>query len=326
MNRRSVIMRNDISELRTFNLGGFKQKVLIEGLRRDLPVVICLHGGPGTPIPFSVGCRGMFPEFTDNFIMVYWDQLGCGANDRIISDDYNIKSYVQMTEDLIDEIKSLFPSNKIILLGLSWGTVLCARLLKRNPHAVDAVVACGQIVSAPFISEEVMFELATSKMPKDKLTEVLNLNADNFSPEKLKKMIGAIRKYTNGYQHKEGSKASLGKIILGLLTSPDYKFKDFKAIIVNGMAENTYIWKELLKINLSQVIERVDIPYRILQGDSDIVASTRTIKGVVNGSHNSNLKLRIVDKTGHIPGVEMMDALLDELKAVYSFLKLRKVG
>lgn len=31
--------------------------MLIEGKNKDLPVVITLHGGPGTPIPFSVGCR-----------------------------------------------------------------------------------------------------------------------------------------------------------------------------------------------------------------------------------------------------------------------------
>ena len=52
------------AEICTFSLGGYPQKVLIEGRSQELPVVITLHGGPGTPIPFSVGCRGLFPEFT----------------------------------------------------------------------------------------------------------------------------------------------------------------------------------------------------------------------------------------------------------------------
>lgn len=47
--------------------------MLVDGRMENLPIVITLHGGPGTPIPFSVGCRGLFPEFTDRFIMVYWD-------------------------------------------------------------------------------------------------------------------------------------------------------------------------------------------------------------------------------------------------------------
>lgn len=80
MKRKNVISNNEISELCSFSLGGYEQKVLIEGKRKESPVVITLHGGPGAPIPFSVGCRGLFPTFTDNFIMVYWDQLGCGIN------------------------------------------------------------------------------------------------------------------------------------------------------------------------------------------------------------------------------------------------------
>lgn len=68
--RRNTIEQNEISKIYTFKLGGYSQKVLLEGKRKDLPIVITLHGGPGTPIPFSVGCRGLFPMFTDHFIMV----------------------------------------------------------------------------------------------------------------------------------------------------------------------------------------------------------------------------------------------------------------
>lgn len=81
----------------------------------NLPIVITLHGGSGTPIPFSVGCRGLFPEFTDRFIMVYWDQLGCGINNYVIDDNFTIDSFVQMTKDLIREVKKVFPHNKVYI-------------------------------------------------------------------------------------------------------------------------------------------------------------------------------------------------------------------
>lgn len=73
MKRKDIIKNNEISAIYEFNLGGYPQKVMIEGKSRDLPVVLALHGGPGTPIPFSAGCRGMFPAFTDKFLMVCWD-------------------------------------------------------------------------------------------------------------------------------------------------------------------------------------------------------------------------------------------------------------
>ena len=88
MKKKIIKSNNQISELCSFSLGGYQQKVLIEGKNRDNPIVITLHGGPGIPIPFSVGCRGLFPVFTDEFTMVYWDQLGCGINNHVIDNQY----------------------------------------------------------------------------------------------------------------------------------------------------------------------------------------------------------------------------------------------
>ena len=49
---------NRISAVEELMLGGYPQRVLIEGRTEDLPVVITLHGGPGTPVPFCAGARG----------------------------------------------------------------------------------------------------------------------------------------------------------------------------------------------------------------------------------------------------------------------------
>ena len=166
MTRKDVISNNEISELCSFSLGGYEQKVLIEGKRKDSPIIITLHGGPGTPIPFSVGCRGLFPEFTDKFIMVYWDQLGCGINNFVIDDTFSIDSFVQMTEELVKHIKKKFPNNKVMIFSTSWGSILSAKLLERNPHAVDAVVACGQITKNVFICDEVKNALCQSGIPQ----------------------------------------------------------------------------------------------------------------------------------------------------------------
>ena len=113
--RKAIIEGNKISEIYDWSLGGYNQKVLIEGKDTSLPVVITLHGGPGTPIPFSVGCRGLFPEFTDRFIMVYWDQLGCGINNYVIDESFTIDSFVQMTWELIQKVKELFTDNKLFI-------------------------------------------------------------------------------------------------------------------------------------------------------------------------------------------------------------------
>ena len=316
MKKNNLKSNNEISELCTFSLGGYPQKILIEGKSRNFPVVITLHGGPGTPIPFSVGCRGLFPVFTDKFIMVYWDQLGCGINNHIIDDTFFIDTFVQMTEELIKQIKAKFPNNKILIFSTSWGSILSAKLLEKNAHAVDGVVACGQIIKNVFICDEVKDVLAQTNLSAKKLNRIRNLTVDNFTGKDLQLISNALRKYTDAYQNKTGEKAPMGTIIKGLLTSPDYTMKDFKAIMINGYMKNTSLWKEIIQINLSKQLRNVEIPYIILQGDTDIVASTKTVKELVDDSNNTNLSYRVVANTGHMPGVEMMNTLLTVLQEI----------
>lgn len=314
MKRKDISTNNEISDLLSLSLNGYEQKILIEGKSRTLPVVITLHGGPGTPIPFSVGCRGLFPEFTDNFIMVYWDQLGCGINNCIIDDAFSIDAFVKMTEDLIKEIKKRFVDNKILIFSTSWGSILSAKLLERNPNAVDGVIASGQIIKNVFLCEEVMNELDKSKISRKKMDKIRTVTVDNYSGKDLQLISTSLRKYTNAYQNKIGAKAPMGSIIKGLLTSPDYKFKDFKAIMVNGYMKNNSLWKEILRIDLSEILGSVKIPYILLQGDTDIVASTQTAKSLVSNCNNPNLRIQVISNTGHMPGVEMMEALMRVLK------------
>lgn len=314
MKRKDIISNNEISKLCVFSLGGYEQKVLIEGKRKNLPIIITLHGGPGTPIPFSVGCRGLFPEFTDNFIMVYWDQLGCGINNYVIDDTFSIDLFVQMTEELVGHIKKRFPNNKVMIFSTSWGAILSAKLLARNSHAVDAVIACGQIVKNVFICEEVKNTLCHSDIPKKKLERIKNITVENFTGKDLQLISNSLRKYTDAYQNRTGAKAPMGSIIKGLITSPDYRMKDFKAIMVNGYMKNTSLFKEILKLDLTEELKKVEIPYIILQGDTDIVASTQTVKELVSVSDNTYLRYIIVTNTGHMPGVKMMETLLSVLQ------------
>lgn len=314
--RKDVIDGNDISEMYTFLLGGYEQKVLIEGKNKGLPVVITLHGGPGTPIPFSAGCRGMFPEFTDAFIMVYWDQLGCGINNYIIDEHFTVDSFVDMTMDLIEKVKELFPENPIYLFAMSWGTILSAKVLERASNIVDGVVAWGQIIRQVFFNEEVFHSLESSKLPPKKMELIKRIDRENISPKDMELISGSIQKYTYGYQNKNGKKAPMGSMIYGLLTSPDYTFRDFKAMIWNGYHGNIALWKEILSMDLSDVIKSIEIPYIIIQGDTDIVASTKEVQSLLEQSENDFLQSRIVTNSGHMPGSEGMEAVFGALKSL----------
>ena len=163
------------------------------------------------------------------------------------------------------------------------------------------------------MNDEVINALSQTKLSKKKIDAIRKMNADNFTSKDLEMISNSLSKYTDAYTNKKGKPISIVKFILGLMMSPDYKFKDFKAVIKNGYASNTSIWKEILKIDLSKTLKEVEVPYIILQGDTDIVTPTPWVKELVDSSHNTNLKCYVVKNTGHIPGQELVGGILKEL-------------
>lgn len=316
--RKKYIESCEISQLRQFELGGYKQKVLIEGKRKDLPVVINLHGGPGSPVPFSVGCRGLFPEWTDKAVMVYWDQLGCGINNFPLDDSFKIDSFVDMTIDLIKQIKSLLPQNKIYLFGVSWGSILALKACIRVPELLNGVIVYGQFLTNNFFSGEVLsaFSSAPDKI-KRKIKRIVQTGGDcdyKTLDKNLQTLYKCLSKYTDAYFNKNSQSIKMGAIIKGLLTSPDYSFKDFKAVVKNGYRGNQSLWCELLKIDLADSLAGVKVKYHLYQGDTDIVTSTNTVAKVVKNSGNENLSLTIIEKSGHMPSAAGMEEVFDGIK------------
>ncbi|WP_343208703.1 alpha/beta hydrolase [Anaerolentibacter hominis] len=311
--RKAVIASNEVSELVSWELGGYKQKVLLDGKSKDAPVIIFLHGGPGSPFPFSEGCRGMFPDITERFIMVYWDQLGCGINNHPIDDHFACGHFVDMTVDLIQEVKKKFPDNAVNLFGVSWGSVLALKASCRVPELLHRVLVYGQVLRELSFNKEVYAELEQAKMSGRQKEKLAVIKArEEHTLDDFKQMAGWIRKYTQGYQAKDGGKLPFGSMLVSLLTSPDYSFRDLKAVMVNGYQKNKSLLQEIMVMDLWEDLERVTIPYLIMQGSCDIVTSTKTMKQFMENTKNPYVTMQLIEHNGHIPGATGMEQIIEK--------------
>lgn len=313
MNKRKQHLQScQVLDTKIYTLHGYPQKVLFEGKHSNSPIILYLHGGPGSPVPFCAGSRGLFPDVTERFIMAYWDQLGCGINDYVIDDSFSVDDYVSMTVDLLYAIHKDFPENKINLFGVSWGSILAACAAAKVPELVNKVVVYGQVTKNLFFNQEVFDTLNAAKL-SDKQKTVLSeiYSKQEHTAEDIKAMAGLIRKYTEGYQAKAGGKTPMAKIMWGLLTSPDYSFKNFKAVGMNGTMKNQSLYKKIVSLDITDVLSGIKIPYLILQGETDIVTSTRFIKEFIQNTENENLTLSVLPNSGHMPGGDAMKRIIE---------------
>ena len=314
--RKKFIESCETVEHKTYMLGGYEQKVLVEGKKADNPLVIYLHGGPGNPIPFGEGCSGLFPELEEKCTMVYWDQLGCGINDTELDDSICIESYVTMSIDLIKALHKDYPKNKICLFGVSWGSVLAARCATEIPELLDKVMVYGQITKELFFNDEVFaaLEKNASDMSKSELEAYERVKKSKVprTDSDIADMGNLIKKCTDGYHNPNGGKTPVGKFVVGMLTSPDYHLKDFKAVFDNGTHRKPIIIRQLMDIDMRDTLAKIKLPYLIVQGSSDLVTSTNTIRDYLSECPNENIRFKVIPNSGHMPSGEAMQYLMEE--------------
>src|SRR5210317_557408 len=71
-------LAKSISTIEKINLGGVEQYLIIRGADSTKPMILYLHGGPGSPeIAFM---KETNQDIENDFVMVYWEQRGAGKS------------------------------------------------------------------------------------------------------------------------------------------------------------------------------------------------------------------------------------------------------
>jgi pimeloyl-ACP methyl ester carboxylesterase len=182
------------------------------------------------------------------------------------------------------------------------------------PELLDHVIIYGQVIQNLTFNDEVYDALERSAMSAAKKKRLARIRGEKeHSVEDMKHVMGWIRKYTEGYYSKTGGKMPIGALLLGLLGSPDYSLKDIVATMANGYAKNDSLMGELMRIDLTDAIGSVKIPYLMMQGGTDIVTSTKTATELAASCANENLHLKVFENIGHMPGQKAMDRIVEEV-------------
>src|SRR6516165_2995545 len=133
-----------IATLEKVRLGGSDQWVLERSEDVRNPVLLYLHGGPGTSQLTSN--RRNTRRLERYFTVVNWDQRGAGKSYRAISDagKMTIDQFVQDTRDLTVYLLAKFHQERLVLVGHSWGSVIAALTVAKYPELYSCYVGIGQ--------------------------------------------------------------------------------------------------------------------------------------------------------------------------------------
>ncbi|MEI8204573.1 MAG: alpha/beta hydrolase [Bacteroidota bacterium] len=302
---------NSISEIRKVKIGNLTQTILIRGENFNNPVLLYLHGGPGTTelIPFRLFHKNLEKYFT----IIAWEQRGTGKSfsTEIPENTMTINQFVADAHELTTYLIKEFQKKKILVVGHSWGTALGLLLVQKYPEQYYAYVGSGQEVN-PKEGEKISYQylIERAKGNQKALDELLPLNSveqyltidksDNWY-EKIKiHRKWLIRLGGEIYNQTDYSLLFNMKTII----APEYSLMDFINFGRGSVFSLKTMWPQIMKLNLTQEIPQINIPVYILQGRHDYNTPSVLVEDYFNKLISPNKNLIWFENSGHHPAYE----------------------
>lgn len=102
----------------------------------DDPMVVILHGGPGADYRSMLKANALA---NDGYFVIFYDQRGSGLSQRHNKNTYSIQLMLDDLTAVISHYRKL-PSQKVFLLGQSWGAMLATAYVNSYPTAVNGLI------------------------------------------------------------------------------------------------------------------------------------------------------------------------------------------
>lgn len=288
---------NGINESMYVDINGTKQWINIYGENKDNPVLLYLHGGPGSAT--SDIDYAFTRKWADIYTIVTWDQRNCGKsydkkqNSIAITKDLLMTDGKELTEYLLEYLSK----EKITILGHSWGSIYGANLVLAYPDYYETFIGTGQLVDA--IENEKRFKEEATKWAEgddDTLELVDQLTPEQPTMEHYNIKNKIMDKYGYGMM-KDGSDYNL---LATILFNPNYSIIDWVKYFFrdSGVYMDFNLSDEFIEFSLK---DRYDyaVPFYNINGDKDYQTNYKLAEEYFEKVKAPFKKLYIMEDTTH---------------------------
>jgi len=310
----AVTNPNGIASLEPITLGGVEQWILIRGQDTSNPVLVFLHGGPGSPA--ILYGRFAFKPLEQYFTVVTWDQRGCGKSYHAGVDlqSLTFEQLLSDTRELVLQLRARFATQKVFLMGVSWGAILGIHLADDYPDLVQAYVGIGQPVNVNQglgIAIEFAIRRATTLGEDETVAQLTELQELwQTDPSLAWEQHGPLQTWLESHGYGDLHDLSLYSSLaqeagpLTEYTAQDQTNEDsWQALYDASPLRQDASW--LLAMDLQQDIPRLEVPAVFMNGSYDYKAPLELVEQYVAGLQAPLGKQVIAfEQSGHVVFLE----------------------
>jgi pimeloyl-ACP methyl ester carboxylesterase len=309
---------NGIDEALFVPIGGINQWITIRGQNRDNPVVLFLHGGPGTPtnlldFPFSKG-------WTPSFTLVQWDQRGAGktfASGGTSATDMTVDRMALDGVELTQFLRGHLHKERIILVGHSWGTILGIHMAKARPDLFYAYVGTGQEANVQENEAAIYARVLDNARTLGDTKAIAELEAAGPPPYHVMKALTTQRIWAQAYEHADAYEAA-GQA--SSLYAPGYSLLDLlHAVQSIRFTLDTFLGPAmagpLMHVNLNSLGPDFAIPMFVFEAPDDYITSPELAKAYLGTLNAPRKEFVMLPAGGHFAVFTHPEDFLSEMNS-----------
>jgi pimeloyl-ACP methyl ester carboxylesterase len=303
---------------RKVTIGGSAQWILERSMDHDSPILLFVHGGPGTSQ--LTANRRRTKSLEQVFTVVDWDQRGAGKSYAAIRavDRMTIAQFVADTLELSRRLLDEHERQRLVLVGHSWGSVVGALAVAAAPDLFAAYVGVGQ-VSNMLEGERLSYQwtLGRAREAGDRRA-VRALEAMGCPPyagdwqrHTVRQRRYLARYGGEMYRRRTGAMAT---VLGNLAFSSEYSLKDRANYFRGILGSMRLLWPELMTVNLFTQVPRVDVPVFLFEGRHDWEVPSILAATYFDELDAPSKQLVWFEQSAHLPNAEETDRYNEHLR------------
>jgi pimeloyl-ACP methyl ester carboxylesterase len=275
-----------------------EQWITIRGTDRGNPVLLIVHGGPGAALsPLATE----FLPFEQEWTVVQWDQPGAGRTFARAGDTLSATTTVaSIAADgvaMSEFVSQRLGTNRVVLLGLSFGSVVGLEIMRARPDLFAAYVGTGLFVHRDEGRAIAYDRVLARARARDDATAMAELEAIGRPPQSTPDSARTLNRWIDAFTGavEGGAATRVGE----LLFAPRQSLGDFATYFAGYAASDEQF--DLGAMDLRKSGTQFARPIFIIQGAEDydtpielarsyfesITAPSKEFVALPNGGHTA---------------------------------------
>ncbi len=295
-------------------IGGIEQWIGIRGEDRSNPVLLLLHGGPGSSYSmFSPRLRGWEKHFT----IAQWDQRGAGKTfARVGRRATGAISFAQLQRDgveVAEYLRKRLQKARIFLLASSFGSTFGLQIARLRPDLFYAYIGTDQNVGMVRGREENFLEVVRRLRVAGLQKGVRALERIGPDPTRWSaRDFSSVAKWTMK-SDPAGFRRTIKLLKDAVWYAPTWTLKDIRAFVAGMRFSLEQLWPEARRYDAWQQGTTFAIPFFIIQGANDVVTTPKLAREFFDDVVAPVKQMMLIPEAGHFAAFLNPEGFLEEL-------------